>query len=130
MIKERDDFARSGSDAKVVEDEPDSVLSGRSLEQIAHDREHVWHSDRSVAANVQGGALDRRQADAVTATGASDPGAVAGAKKAKLPATLSPQLATLVDACPSGDRWLHEVKYDGYRMVCRVDRGEVEHLFA
>ncbi len=125
LIKERDDFARSGSDAKVVDDEPDSVLSGRSLEQVAHDREHVWHSDRSVAANVHGGALDRRQADAVTAAGASDPSAVAGAKKARLPATLSPQLATLVDACPSGDRWLHEVKYDGYRMVCRVDRGEV-----
>jgi bifunctional non-homologous end joining protein LigD len=61
----------------------------------------------------------------VTAVSASDPSAVGGAKKARLPATLSPQLATLVDACPSGDRWLHEVKYDGYRMVCRVDRDEV-----
>src|ERR1051325_5788363 len=48
-----------------------------------------------------------------------------GARKAKLPGFVSPQLATLVKEPPSGDEWLHELKFDGYRMLCRVDRSRV-----
>jgi len=48
-----------------------------------------------------------------------------GARKAKLPGFISPQLATLVKEPPSGDEWLHELKFDGYRMLCRIDRGRV-----
>lgn len=47
------------------------------------------------------------------------------AHKAKLPKFISPQLATLVKEPPSGDEWLHELKFDGYRMLCRIDRGRV-----
>jgi len=36
-----------------------------------------------------------------------------------------PQLATLVDTPPSGDEWLHEIKYDGYRIGARVRNGRV-----
>ena len=36
-----------------------------------------------------------------------------------------PQLATLVDTPPSGDEWLHEIKYDGYRIGARVRKGRV-----
>ena len=36
-----------------------------------------------------------------------------------------PQLATLVKAAPAGDEWLHEMKFDGYRMVCRIEAGRV-----
>ena len=36
-----------------------------------------------------------------------------------------PQLATLVKEAPEGDAWLHEIKYDGYRIGCRVRRGRV-----
>src|SRR5436305_12926736 len=48
-----------------------------------------------------------------------------GARKAKLPGFVSPQLATLVKEPPSGDEWLLELKFDGYRMLCRIDRGRV-----
>jgi bifunctional non-homologous end joining protein LigD len=48
-----------------------------------------------------------------------------GARKTKLPAFVVPQLATLVKDPPSGDEWLHELKFDGYRMLCRIDRGKV-----
>jgi bifunctional non-homologous end joining protein LigD len=34
-----------------------------------------------------------------------------------------PQLATLVKAAPEGDEWLHEIKYDGYRIGCLIERG-------
>ena len=39
-----------------------------------------------------------------------------GSPEAGLPAWISPQLTQLVDAAPEGDQWLHEIKYDGYRM--------------
>jgi len=57
LIKERDKYARRGIDANIVDADPDSVASGRSLDEIAGNSERVWHSDRSVAANVKGGAL-------------------------------------------------------------------------
>lgn len=37
--------------------------------------------------------------------------------KAKLPAFRKPQLATLVDAVPAGNGWMHEIKFDGYRAL-------------
>src|SRR5688572_14630911 len=37
-------------------------------------------------------------------------------------AEYTPQLATLVSEPPSGDRWVHEIKYDGYRIGCLIDK--------
>lgn len=51
-----------------------------------------------------------------------------GARKSKFPAFIAPQLATLVKAPPAGNGWLHELKFDGYRMLCRIDRGKVSFL--
>lgn len=51
-----------------------------------------------------------------------------GARKAAMPKLLAPQLATLVKEPPSGDEWLHELKFDGYRMLCHLDRGKVRFL--
>src|SRR5258705_13944580 len=50
---------------------------------------------------------------------------ILGARKSPLPKFIEPQLATLVKEPPSGDKWLHELKFDGYRMLCRIDRGKV-----
>jgi hypothetical protein len=47
---------------------------------------------------------------------------------AGLPQWIRPQLAELVDAAPDGPEWLHEIKYDGFRMHARLDRGEVRLL--
>ncbi|CAE6761143.1 DNA ligase D [Paraburkholderia aspalathi] len=47
---------------------------------------------------------------------------IEGAVKAALPATFKPQLATLVDAAPPGDEWAYEIKFDGYRVLTRIDR--------
>lgn len=46
------------------------------------------------------------------------------AKSGKLPAFQPVQLATLVDQVPPGDRWLHELKYDGYRTLLAISGGE------
>src|SRR5271165_1307275 len=52
----------------------------------------------------------------------------AGANPPPLPEWIRPQLTELVDAAPEGDQWLHEIKYDGYRMHARLDRGAVRLL--
>ena len=48
--------------------------------------------------------------------------------RAALPEWIPPQLTQLVDAAPEGDQWLHEIKFDGYRMHARLDRGGVRLL--
>jgi ATP-dependent DNA ligase len=47
---------------------------------------------------------------------------------AALPEWIPPQLTQLVDAAPDGDEWLHEIKFDGYRMHARLDDGAVRLL--
>src|SRR6516162_9528202 len=45
-----------------------------------------------------------------------------------LPKWVRPQLTQLVDTAPEGDQWLHEIKFDGYRMHARLDHGAVRLL--
>ena len=45
-----------------------------------------------------------------------------------MPEFLPPQLATLVSEAPAGDEWLHELKFDGYRMLCHLSRGQARFL--
>lgn len=42
-----------------------------------------------------------------------------------MPDFISPQLATLVKEAPTGDQWFHELKFDGYRLLCHIDRRKV-----
>jgi bifunctional non-homologous end joining protein LigD len=44
------------------------------------------------------------------------------------PRWVKPQLSKLVDAPPQGPEWLHEIKYDGYRMHARLDHGSAQLL--
>ena len=46
----------------------------------------------------------------------------------RLPRWISPQLAKLVDKVPTGPACVHEIKFDGYRMAARIDRGDVRLL--
>lgn len=50
------------------------------------------------------------------------------ATAAALPAFVKPQLSKLVKEPPAGTEWLHEIKFDGYRMHARLDRGDVQLL--
>lgn len=118
LFKEDDEYARTGPEARIVDSRPNSVTTHRSLEQIAADPERVWHSNKSVAENVKHGAVKKAK------TGI-DLVKVPGARKARLPEFVDAQLATLVKSAPGDEGWLHEIKYDGYRMLCRVDAGAV-----
>src|SRR5262252_6354891 len=111
LIKERDEAAAPHSGDAVVADNPLSVASGRSMNAIAEDRDWVWHSNRNDGERVpaKAGSLDQ----------------LAGASKGAMPANLKPQLATLSDKAPEGEEWLHEIKYDGYRLLARIEHGRV-----
>lgn len=50
------------------------------------------------------------------------------ADAAAQPQWIRPQLTQLVAAAPADEGWLHEIKYDGYRMHARLDRGAVKLL--
>lgn len=49
---------------------------------------------------------------------------LACARKTAMPGFVAPQLATLVPGPPPGEEWLHELKFDGYRMLCHLNRGK------
>jgi DNA ligase D-like protein (predicted ligase) len=51
-----------------------------------------------------------------------------GSPAAGLPAWIKPQLTQLVETAPENDNWLYEIKYDGYRMMARLDHGAVKLL--
>ena len=124
LIKERDEYARRGAAAHIVDDAPDSALSERTMDEIAHDQDRVWQSNKSTGANVRASRTARKKASRKT-SGDVDPSGVEGAIRSRLPATLAPMLATLVKTVPLGDDWLHEIKQDGYRMLCRFGHGAV-----
>ena len=130
LIKERDEYVRSSSVYDVTRERPESVTTGRTLEEIAADRDRVWNSNRGEAGpsgeagKVRGGARSAppkapERRDLVRAAAA-----IPGARKAPLPATVKAQLATLVDEPPTGDDWLHEMKFDGYRILARLHGGQ------
>ncbi|WP_448196748.1 DNA ligase D [Pseudomonas putida] len=98
LVKSHDAQARSEADYSIVEAQPDSVISDRTL---------VPRSSAS-AKPVQ--PPKRKRAGA--------------GKKATLPGQLQPQLATLVDSPPAGD-WRYEVKFDGYRVLARIEGDDV-----
>ncbi len=117
LIKARDDSARA-ADFDITAALPKSVATSRVLDEITRDRDRVWHSDRFAPGR------GRRKTD----LGAVDAGALPGARRAALPLFIAPQLATLVAAPPAGDEWFHEMKFDGYRVLCRIERGKVQVL--
>ncbi|CAN7678978.1 DNA ligase D [Variovorax sp. LjRoot130] len=103
LIKENDDEARPLADFDVVEELPDSVLSGRGVDDAV---------------------------PPVAKTTTKQPPAAKKAKaapKAAPPRSLEPQLATLVAAPPAAaDDWLYELKFDGYRLLARIDGDKVQ----
>lgn len=100
LIKERDDAVRPLADYDVLVEQPNSVLSGRAAEDFL-DTAETSRADHPPI----------------------DPKSLKGARRAPLKDRLSPQLATSADAPPEGAGWLHEIKYDGYRTIVRIENG-------
>ncbi len=131
LFKEEDEFAVPGSGDGVVREYPDSVETGLTIEEIAADPDRVWQSNRAektAKTSAKAASKETAAKKAKAAPAGHDPSKIPGAKKAKMPAEIEPQLATLVDAVPQGGEWVHEIKYDGYRALCRIQDGEAALL--
>ena len=82
--------------------------------------------ERDEDAHERTPAIDSEAADASDRSSAAPMrSAVENAVRAPLPSMLRPQLATLVDAPPQGGDWSYEVKFDGYRILARLEAGTV-----
>lgn len=101
LVKSHDGEARSEAEYSIVEAQPDSVLSDRTL---------VTRRAKVADQPAKRPAASRKRATSPA--------------KTALPDHLQPQLATLVDSPPSGD-WHYEVKFDGYRILARIDGDDV-----
>ena len=125
LVKRRDAQARSERGGGILEERPESVATGKGIEEIAASRKKVWNSDRAQAAPAAPARRVPPRSSRATARtkGALDPASLPGARRAAMPARVTPQLATLVKQAPAGEEWLHEIKFDGYRVLGRVDRG-------
>jgi len=134
LIKAHDDYERTPKDPDILEEMPDSVISGRSIDEIAagKGKKRVWHSNKSVADNVKAGATSGGvrpvKRGGREKKGSRKTNKNKRAHNAKLPDFVPPSLATLRDAAPTGREWVHEIKFDGYRMQARLDRGKVKLL--
>jgi bifunctional non-homologous end joining protein LigD len=148
LIKEKDQQVRPGGD-DILTARPESVLSGRTLDDLTADTDApAWHSERrsgdGQASPVASARAARVTADPAAPSAGPDPpapvagagrkraalrpGDLPGAGRAALPRDVAPQLATLVASPPAGEGWIHEVKFDGYRALCHLEAGAVRFV--
>jgi len=135
LIKHRDGHARDGRGEAIL-DEDRSVASGRAMATIAAgkgrgpkpfmlagrstaDPDAVWDSGKGLAADKRA----QRKASSVS-TRSKKPKTTARATVLP-PAFIKPQLCKPVDRPPSDAGWVHEIKFDGYRMQLRIADGKV-----
>lgn len=103
LVKERDGEAAAGVG---LEGFTTSVVSGRTMAEIA------------------AGAPAQPRTEAKPELKAMAAADLLEAKRAPMPGAFKPQLAFPATSAPEGDRWLHEVKFDGYRLLAmRTEKG-------
>jgi bifunctional non-homologous end joining protein LigD len=126
LIKEHDDHERAPDAPAITDEQPDSVITGRSLERIAANEDHVWQSNRPEKSSAEPAKTEapRRRAAKVEAF---DPD-LSTLPAESQPSFLKPQLAQETESPPEGPAWLHELKLDGYRMQGRKDGAKVQLL--
>ena len=148
LIKEHDEFERTQDEPSVTEAEQDSVVTGRTMDQIAHNEDHVWNSKetagtgqawyRKVAAPenrpTKAGEVEGKPAGAKTPAVRAPQSSTSLKErlehlpKEAQPSFVKPQLALETIEPPEGDAWLHELKLDGYRIQARKNKKKVQLL--
>ena len=139
LIKGDDEEARAAGDPDILEEQPESVKTGRVVDEVAGEAPG-WSSKT--------GKIDKRKTRKKAAKKTAktkhlkaatpearldqepqvDPATLKGAKKAAMPSFIEPSLATLVAKPPASRNWVHEIKYDGYRLQARLEAGRVKLL--
>ena len=129
LIKSEDEFARAPEDEDILEEMPRSVDTGRTIGDVAEGK--PARRSKKAAAPKQAAAPRSIKTSAVAPTQAPavdiDPSRLKGAKKAPLPNFVAPMLASS-GAAPASKEWIHEIKFDGYRVQARIEAGRVRLL--
>jgi bifunctional non-homologous end joining protein LigD len=136
LIKEHDGLERAGTERPVTEAAPDSVLTQRSLDEIARAGDHVWNSKDTAKGNAWHRVATNSKRPSKAGKTREDvspkePFVRMGLNdlpKEELPSFIAPQLAAAATDAPSTEGWLHELKLDGYRIQCRIHDGKAELL--
>ncbi|WP_337270259.1 DNA ligase D [Oryzifoliimicrobium ureilyticus] len=124
LIKADDEEARPDSAAEILEERPESAKTGRTVEEVAEHPNDVWNS-KETSKTKKPGSRAGFKAASVKSSPSDLP---KGAKQSPLPNFIEPVLAKLKPKPPTGDRWLHEIKFDGYRLQVRIEQGKVTML--
>ncbi|MBA3535416.1 MAG: DNA ligase D [Tatlockia sp.] len=115
LIKFDDEFAESDYD--ITKDLDKSVISQKSIDQIALHYDKLWSSEGlTKVSKKKPKKIKAKQATIVLPKGLA---------KNLFPDFIPPELATLVDKPPEGEQWLHEIKFDGYRILAFKKGNEV-----
>jgi bifunctional non-homologous end joining protein LigD len=114
LIKSQDEAARKERDKDILDEKPRSVKSGRSMDEIAQGTLPKKATRQSPRRRKAKKPVTKRKAKRKRA----------GA----LPSFVAPSLATLAEKAPGGGNWIHEIKFDGYRIQARLDNGKVKLL--
>lgn len=117
LIKERDDAARPEESFRIIDEEPFSVDSSRSMSEIASARDWVWNSKAKQTRSVSVKQLWRR---GVYRNLNLEVSKLPGAKKAKLPKKIKAVTPKSVKTIPAGKEWLHEILHEGETVVCHL----------
>jgi bifunctional non-homologous end joining protein LigD len=135
LIKAEDEHATAAGGAELLERKPRSVKTGRTVEDVSKGKVKIWRKEGAPPPSPRASPTSPRtpsargrpapHPDPLPASG--ERGLVRG-KPAPLPAFVEPQLASPVDNPPAGAGWVHEIKFDGYRLMARIDRGRVKLL--
>jgi bifunctional non-homologous end joining protein LigD len=132
LIKHNDDFAST----KDITREDKSVRSGKTIAAMEKTGNKVWQNGHEEKADEPQKSAKKKVtaepealADNMPDTGDIDIGAILKkAPKSSIPKKIKPMLATLVDEPFDAPDWLYEVKWDGYRALAFINKGEVELL--
>lgn len=130
LIKGDDEFARPSDALDILEERPESAKTGRIIADLAGEapgwssKSGKIESGPNARPNTKPGSSPKE----TKSPPAPDLSTVKGAKKAPLTGFVEPMLATLVSSPPAGERWLHEIKFDGYRLQARIEAGRVKLL--
>ncbi|HEY5306019.1 MAG TPA: DNA ligase D [Pseudolabrys sp.] len=121
LIKAHDKASRESDGMDILEQKPLSVASGRTMNEIAKDAAKKKIDKRKASrAQAEAATILRKTKKFMNAREKAGPSA--------LPAFVEPCLATLADSAPESDNWIHEIKFDGYRIQARLDQGKVKLL--
>ena len=127
FFKSGDDYAHPEAEEDILEAAPDSVATHRTMDEIAGEQSAVWSSAGGLVRGDLSPAGNRSANDKQVARPVN-PSSVKGAREANFPGFVEPCLALLVEKPPAGDSWVHEIKFDGYRLIAAIDGKRIRLL--